>query len=304
MAKIRKSKWVEGVDPSGSISDVATLAVGDRLKLVSYYAPLAAEQAEESVEYVHQLRVCSRRAAAALKLFADLMPSRRARKVGKLLRHVRRAAGDARDLDVMLKRLADACGQDPAREKLLAWLDTRRQAAQAPIVSIYDQLAEAHYDRRVSKLVEKIRWRQPPPEPDYRTASRELLRPIVDEFFQAGEDLATYERLHQFRIDGKRLRYAMELLAAAFPDSFRKELYPHIEKLQQRLGKLNDHVTAGESLVQWAAEHEDNSVRDLCGCLASAEVAAAAQDERDFREWWTAERASELRRQFDALLRD
>src|SRR5262249_41087486 len=60
----------------------------------------AAYHADEDVEHVHQLRVASRRADAALKLFRAYLPRGTYRKARARLRAIRRAAGDARDWDV------------------------------------------------------------------------------------------------------------------------------------------------------------------------------------------------------------
>ena len=57
-------------------------------------------------------------------------------------------------------------------------------------------------------------------------------------------DLSDVANLHQMRISGKRVRYAMELLAGAFDDSFRTELYPIYAEVQELLGTINDHATA------------------------------------------------------------
>src|SRR5205823_1439505 len=65
--------------------------------------------------------------------------------------------------------------------------------------------------------------------------------------FAADEDLSDYANLHRVRIEGKRLRYAMEVFADCFPAEFRDELYPQVEALQETLGKANDsHVAVGE----------------------------------------------------------
>ena len=54
---------------------------------------LAGVRKAEDLEYVHQLRVTTRRADAALQLFRDCMPSRRAKKMRRRLSQIRKAAG-------------------------------------------------------------------------------------------------------------------------------------------------------------------------------------------------------------------
>src|SRR5262249_58565122 len=62
----------------------------------------------------------------------------------------------------------------------------------------------------------------------------------------ASGDLNDYGHLHQVRIVGKRLRYAMEVFADCFAPPFREELYPAVEEMQEILGDANDsHVACG-----------------------------------------------------------
>ena len=71
---------------------------------------------------------------------------------------------------------------------------------------------------------------------------------MVEAFFAAVPvDHTDAKALHIFRIRGKDLRYAMEVLAGAFADEFKTQLYPAVESMQERLGEVNDLVTAQES---------------------------------------------------------
>jgi hypothetical protein len=72
---------------------------------------------------------------------------------------------------------------------------------------------------------------------------------LVHEFETAASgDLRDYIRLHQVRIIGKRLRYAMEIFAECFAPPFRQALYPMIEQMQDILGRANDSHVALEHL--------------------------------------------------------
>ena len=66
------------------------------------------------IEHVHRLRVSTRRAVAALKLYRDWLPPAKFRWVKKRLKKIRRAAGDARDLDVLAERLQRELGERAA----------------------------------------------------------------------------------------------------------------------------------------------------------------------------------------------
>src|SRR5205807_197113 len=88
--------------------------------------------------------------------------------------------------------------------------------------------------------------------------ARAGLRPLVEAFLAAAPAAAADDAaLHRFRIRGKELRYALELLAGAFPATFRDELYPVAAALQERLGLVNDLATAQRRLAEWLNETGD-----------------------------------------------
>jgi CHAD domain-containing protein len=139
----RTGKWIDGTTPEQPVTSAAREAVKLRLQLVAHYLPLAAASAEEDREYVHQLRVATRRATAALKIFSELLPNKQLSWMKKRLRRIRQAAGDARDLDVLIARLEqriDKAAGDTLPE-LVEELSQRRVSAQPPIVEI-----DAHTD--------------------------------------------------------------------------------------------------------------------------------------------------------------
>ena len=70
----RPSKWLTDTHQDQPVSSVARGAIRERLDLVWEFADLAAHRADADIEYVHQLRVSSRRANAALFIFFELLP--------------------------------------------------------------------------------------------------------------------------------------------------------------------------------------------------------------------------------------
>ena len=70
----RKSKWIESDSLHEPASAVAQRAIRARLETVWQWLPMAAEGPVEDVENLHQLRVSTRRAAAALELFEPMLP--------------------------------------------------------------------------------------------------------------------------------------------------------------------------------------------------------------------------------------
>ena len=68
-------KWVEGVSPKQPLHEAAYRILESRLSAVWHWLPLAAEKSDEDVEYVHQLRVSTRRAVEAGDLVQQSAPN-------------------------------------------------------------------------------------------------------------------------------------------------------------------------------------------------------------------------------------
>ncbi len=297
----RKSKWIEAKSADEFAPAVARRALGAHLKTLWNWLPLAAKHSADDVEYVHQLRVASRRAIAVLEIFESMLPRKRCKWFTKQLNRVRRAAGEARDLDVLGPRLAAACSADrsAAGIALMERAALARRAAQPPIAAIYRKLLKRSFLRRVKKLLGKVYWRQATAPAAFRTVAQLQLRSLATEFFSAAEgDFTSTLALHQFRIATKQLRYAMEVFADAFAPTFRKELYPLVEELQEKLGGINDHADARDRYLTWLDDAQTESQRLLLGKLIAQETAGLQQTTQSFRDWWTPTRGADLKARF------
>src|SRR5262249_48617095 len=150
-------------------------------------------------------------------------------------------------------------------------------------------LNDKRFRRRMKKLVAKTRWRSADaPAPTSLAAAQAGLQPLAAAFFTASEgDFENILALHEFRIAGKKLRYAMEVFAAAFAPTFRRELYPLVEELQEKLGVLNDHSNNRDRYLTWVDETQDEAQRLVLSKLIASETAALQTCIREFRQWWT-----------------
>jgi CHAD domain-containing protein len=301
---VRNGKWIDETLPEERVSAAAREALTARLEPVAYYLPQAALKADRDIEHVHQLRVATRRAMAALRIYRDLLPPQRTRWLEKQLKRIRESAGEARDCDVLGQRLAGSHGAtlDEARAAVLSRIQECRERAQKPIVAQYKRL-EDRLEHRMNKILKKVRWRHDDPlveEPSFGDAARLALRSVCESFSEAvAGELSDVTALHHLRIAGKHLRYAMELFATAFDEDFRGELYPLIEDLQERLGQINDHASALQRIEQWQSEWNDPALAPPLVELCSAEQSALRDAHRRFSESWTRERFDALLHRFD-----
>jgi CHAD domain-containing protein len=291
-------KWIPGLTADTPLADAARHALTVRLELVRDHLPPALHEAERDPEHVHQLRVATRRARAALDIFADCLPSKAYKRARRRLRDLRRAAGEARDWDVFLSVLAQRqrkppAGQRPGLDFLTGYALSRRLAAQERLLVAGREQPFAS-DRLLAETVAAV---HDPPDDHGARLLIDLARPTLGGLLKeldaaAGRDLHDYEHLHRVRIIGKRLRYAMEVFADCFAPAFKEELYPAVEQMQDILGGANDsHVAAGrlsELRDRAKALLGDQARRVLPGldALRRYHAERLPRDRARFEAWW------------------
>jgi CHAD domain-containing protein len=294
------SKWAEA-SPEENVAAVAVRSLDTRLRAVQEYLDKAAIESEQDVEHVHQMRVWSRRASAALCLYQALMPDWRVQRIAKHLNRIRRAANDARDDDVFAARLANE-KDDPAAELLLDRVRAHRRQAQEPIVETYRKLGKSgKLAKRTDKLLRRVGTgpradEGAVPFPDW--AACHLQSQTGGFFLAAAADLSDVHHLHQLRIAGKHLRYTIELLAAGLPESIRQHVYPMIKDLQDRLGAINDHATAQQRLERWIQESPTEVELQFLQTHREAERRCSETLRGEFLQWWNGTRQTELQQAF------
>ena len=250
-----EGKWISDLKPDTPLTEAARHVLFVRLQVVENYLPRAALEADDDIEYLHQLRVGTRRADAALRIFTDCLPKKTYRKARRRLKALRRAAGDARDWDVFLEDLLGRAKGADAKHRggldfLIGYALGQRAAAHAELEAVYRQEGPT-FETFLVRTLEAIRPLDEQPSPAILV---DLARPMLFERLKELEqaalaDLTAYAQLHQVRIAGKHLRYAMEVFADCFDPTFRATLYPRIEQLQEILGRANDSHVAVERLT-------------------------------------------------------
>jgi CHAD domain-containing protein len=298
----RFDKWLTGIADDAPVDLVARRALKTRLRAVAWYL---ARIHKDEPEVVHQLRIWTRRAAAALKLFAATLPARRRRWMKRTLRKVRRAAGQVRDSDVLIARL-QAQVHTTGLDRVVQRLEKQRRRARKALRSVRRDLVDrGRFAKKNEALLKEIAWpkrhssRVPP---HFGPWSQKQLRPLADSFFRLGEtDLSRDLKLHEFRLAGKRLRYAVELAASAMPGESHSLLYEDLSDLQKRLGEICDKLAAVEQFEAWIAAEKEIGRRRLLRTLLDEEQTQFERARSKFLRWWTPSRRAKLRRRWVAV---
>jgi len=218
--------------------------------------------ASEDPEYIHQMRVATRRLRAALRLFGPALPPDFAGALLPPLREMMAKLGKARDLDVLLAEICApviAALPDEPRLSALAGIITeerfaaRRQAVRHLEAREFGQLM-IHF---AALLHDPALDAAPPGEDVAAFASIRLrrLRRRVRALALAAR-LDDPSSLHVLRIGIKRLRYALEFFASLARGKTRRRLAAWLAEVQGTLGELNDLANAGHLLMACAGHDE------------------------------------------------
>lgn len=291
------STWVTSASTREAVHEVAYRVLDSRLNTVYSALQLAAERSDEHMEYVHQLRIAARRAHVGIELFSALIPKATLSSLRNSLRRIRQAADEARNWDVMIARLSRGEGRRPV---VLEQIWRRRRAAQGPIVAVHCEMEAEAYRDQIDQIVQKVKSnRNNEGRRRYVRQAPRYLAPVVKQFFKASEsNPTTIESLHKLRIRAKKVRYTMEITAAAFDSVFRKKLYPQITFCQDFLGILNDHATAKKLFGEWASSSKDVAEKAFLEGWLLAEQQATDDLREVFLTTWTPKIFARLKTQF------
>src|SRR6476659_9622357 len=192
---------------------------------------------------VHHARVASRRLREVVPVLAEDLKGNKPRKAERKIRRLTRALGAVRELDVTLTVLDELAARDTlprnALEDVRAHVVAEREARRATMLKRMEKVNFDKLDRRLASVAEALdkseseEWRK---ALGGRLAKRgkSLLAAIRD----AGQ-LYNPERLHQVRIETKKLRYGLEIAAESGIRSA-APLVRRLKTVQDTLGRLHD----------------------------------------------------------------
>jgi CHAD domain-containing protein len=214
-------------------------------------------------EYLHDMRVATRRMRAALRAFHDAIPARRQTGLKRDLCWLADILGRVRDLDVYLLELDEQLG--PADPKSHSGLARYREALIAKRAKARISMLRALNTARYQRFVEHMRrfLEVGPPassiaplahEP-FVAVAPELVNSEVAKLVKRGNKLkrsSPDEEFHAMRIHCKRMRYLCEFFSDIYGGPARK-FAQNVKVLQTILGRHQDLVVAQAMLGDFAA---------------------------------------------------
>ena len=242
------AELINGVPVKTKLSKLA------RKRLERFVTLFAKALVSETPETIHDLRVASRRLQQALRLALPRSKSGASRKLVRTLRKVRRAFGACRNLDASIDLVQKKLEAATTASLRQSWDTVRLWLEQKRATEIEEGRAELRqYDvidfiARVQARIENID--QPADGVGHLwERSQDALAEWRDALVSAKED-PQVQRIHAFRIAGKRLRYRAESLAELGHSSV-KPLVEGLKALQNDLGDWHDRSVLRQYIAEF-----------------------------------------------------
>lgn len=140
---------IEGILPDETLETCARRIIVDYFRKMMSYKEGAKEGTD--IEFVHDMRVTSRRLRAAMDNFADCFPRKPFKKYYKKIKAITRTMGSVRDLDVLIARFQKELGVLAEVEQadigqLIEHLQHEREEARKPMLTFFAELDEANFE--------------------------------------------------------------------------------------------------------------------------------------------------------------
>ena len=153
-----KARNVKGIAPEKSLEECARRIITTRFYEMMSFKEGALDGRD--IEYVHDMRVASRRLRAAMRNFADCFtPKKEFRWHLKRVERITSTLGDVRDLDVLIDRFQKDVLTVPKDaqigvQNLIGYLQKEREERRAPMFAMFEQLDKRNFEPRFLEFFE------------------------------------------------------------------------------------------------------------------------------------------------------
>ena len=241
-----KARAIKGIEWNGPAADGIRRVLIQRLDEMCSFREAALDWKDP--EGVHSMRVASRRLRSALR---DFMPYIQKRGLGSTLKQIRSIAdalGEVRDQDVAIMALhnLESKATPEIANALQDILESRKEIRRLARNQLESKLANGQlkllsddFSKAVAKATQSSDKQS---VVSYRRMAREVIRDRLKDFEKLSDSLYTpfeSEPLHEMRIAGKRLRYAIELFAEGWDPKI-LNFAKRAARLQSTLGEVHD----------------------------------------------------------------
>lgn len=250
------------VDPSMPAAEAMLAMLGhlhDTMQMVERRSGHPAD-----TEFLHDYRVALRRSRSVLKMAKGVLSAGVLDEWRPALRDLQQRTGDVRDLDVFLLELdryrSDLPPEFAGELGPLRSLLQQKRATATDIMREY--LGSKAHGRDTARYLEFLRSEATDiagesGDTPIADVAADILRRAHTRLIKRGravDDDSPSEEVHEVRIAGKELRYALELFAGLFRSPSHKALVKRLKQLQDLLGGFQDSEVHANAMSEFAVE--------------------------------------------------
>ena len=153
-----KALTVKDIAPEKNLEECARRIITTRLHEMMSFREGVIDGTD--IEYVHDMRVASRRLRAAMRNFADCFaPKKELRRHLKQVERITSTLGGVRDLDVLIDRFQKDVLTVPADaqigvQNLIGHLQTERKAQRTPMFKMFEELDKSNFEEKFLRFFE------------------------------------------------------------------------------------------------------------------------------------------------------
>ena len=142
---------IDGISPDETLEACARQIIVNYFHQMMSYKEGA--KAGSDIEFVHEMRVTSRRLRATMDNFAACFPEKSFKKHYKKIKLITQTMGAVRDLDVLIARFENELSTLPKTEqsdirKLIEHLKQEHEAARKPMLKLFAELEETGFEKK------------------------------------------------------------------------------------------------------------------------------------------------------------
>ena len=155
MAKVQE---VKGIAPGKNLEKCARRIITTRFHEMMAFKTGAINGTD--IEFVHDMRVTSRRLHAAMRNFANCFSQKKKfRRHIKQVKQITNTLGDVRDLDVLINRFQRDAQTMPEEaqvgvQNLIRHLQREREKKRVPMLRMFEDFDRSHFEKKFLKFFE------------------------------------------------------------------------------------------------------------------------------------------------------
>lgn len=289
-------KWLK-CDPQQPAYKVAHAAFSHRLNKIAKLSEDSSYHFKDDIEHIHDFRVATRRGQAMLRFFREFAEPEALDQVVRSLGKLRKAAGRARDLDVLIERT-----------RPLEFFLRKRKKAQKRILAGHAEYVDSGLlHSQIEKLCvasQSVTANSRLGDVSFGDWAMPILVTIVEKSLAIWpNDTSDIEKLHDLRIELKHLRYTIELAGSALDPKIKSETYPLLRSVQNVLGNINDHGVAIQNISKWLRKLKEGKQSIALEEILKVEIIQLENALKTFQIDWSSPESHARRDLVDGLHR-